>query len=578
MPIFTPQLAGNAGFDLDAFSDLNPSDFPVISDAGSLATNEGWHVEQLGALDMGQRVITTLLGKNTGVPTLAGQLTQQLKFLGVPPAVLSDSPITSEFVGLVARGVGFDEALSKALETISKVGFDALQGAVGAAADIAGSFPIAGWIVDIVRAAVELGLLINDAMSPKDWKALKVARPVYDPGEDYNATGIATRASATRDWTGLFSPAPADYPLATTDPFTFGPVGMTKYPNFAGRKTEGKGEWIFAQWGGTMDGWFFVQPNTSAHWGFVPTWGRHGGRLWRGCLVDKDKKTQLVGDMIPTAQSSGLAMWRAVQNPYAPQIFFVDARALGNRWLNYLVRLRQALHMSHEKAAFQALKDLKGEVYGQGTVQHRLWLSLATIDDGNLQKKIDRRRAIVNRLVDVFGWPPWNGSDEEKCVKKYDDIILRSDDEYIERYRLNDATPVVACRELFARQIQATQSVTVLYSRDDDPAFANDPAMRELRRSSISAALVARRKIGLVDRDMIQENLIADQATQLEQSQGTQEAISRAQKSATFEIPAVWTGEGVAPGKWAGIDPVGSGGGGGLLVGGAVLAVLLALR
>jgi len=576
MPILTPQLAGNAGFDLDAFSNLSPSDFPVVSDAGSLSTSEGWHVEQLGALDMGQRVITTLLGKNTGIPTLAGQLTTQLRFLGVPPATLDDSPLVGEFLGKVAAGQGFDGALKATLELVSKVGFDALQGAVGAAANIAGSFPIAGWVVEIVKAAVQLGMVINDALSPKDWKALKVARPVYDPGEDYNATSIATRASATRDWTGLFSPAPADYTLATTGGFTFGPVGMSKYPNFAGRKTEEKGEWIFAQWGGNKDGWFFVQPNTSAHWGFVPTWEGRGGRLWRGCLVDKDKRTELVGNMIPTAQSAGLAMWRAVQNPYAPQIFFVDARAIGNRWLNYLVLLRKALHMSHEKAAFQALKDLKGEVYGEGTVQHRLWLSLATIDDGNLKKKIDRRRAIVNALVPVFGWAPWGGSDEEKCVAKYDDIVLRSSAEYIERYKLNDATPVVAARELFNRQVQATQSVSVLYSREDDPCFANDAAMRELRRASINQALVTRRKIGLVDRDMIQENLIAQQATQLEQAAGTQEAVSRARKSATYEIPAVWTGAEAAPAKWTGQDP-GAGGGGGLILGvaGLGLAALL---
>lgn len=574
MPILTPPLADRAGFDLDAFSQLSPADFPVVSDAGALATSEGWHVEQLGALDMGQRVITTLLGKNSGIPTLAGQLTSQLRFLAVRPAVLSDSPIVGDFLGALAQGRTFDQALERTLEVVSKVGFDALQGAVGSAANVAGSFPIAGWVVAIVKAAVELGLMISDALSPKDWKALKVARPVYDPGEDYNATAIATRASATRDWTGLFSPAPVDYPLATPG-FTFGPTGTTTYPNFAARRTEEKGEWIFAQWGGNKDGWFFVQPNTSAHWGFVPTWEGRGGRIWRGILVDKDRRTELVGNMIPTAQAAGLAMWRAVQNPYAPQVFFVDARAIGERWLNYLVRLRQAIHMSHKQSAFKALKDLRGsEFFGEGTVQDRLWLSLSTIDDGNLQKKIERRRAIVNALVPVFGWAPWQ-SDEDKCVVKYDDIVLRSRDFYVERFRLNDAAPVVAARELFQRQIQATQSVTVLYSREDDPCFANDAAMRELRRRSIGAALVARRKVGLVDRDMIQENLIAQQATQLEQGAGTQEAISRAQKSATFEIPAVWTGEAAAPGRWAGADPGQSGGGGGLVLGAALLAGLL---
>lgn len=579
MPIWTPQLAASEGLNLNAFASLSDVAFPRIPDAGAVSTSPNWGLQQIAAIDGTQRLYTSILGKSAGIPVYAGQATEQFRFLKSIPA---KDPL-SEIAQVFSSGFRGDvpPAAEAALALINKLGFDALQGAVGVAKTLVDGIPIVGLIADLIQSLIQGGLLAAAQLRPKDWKALKIPRPIYDPDNDANATEVAVLAAGTRDWTGLFSPAPETETLFNK--FTIGSLGATNYPNFAGVRTEKKGEWLFAQLStGSTTSDRLILPSFPAHWGFVPPYGNFGGRLWRGVLIDKpdSRRTSLVGDVLPTAQSTGLALWQAVLNPTAPQIFFVDAVRLQKEWLNYLVLLRRGLHWSHRKDEFQDLKRIEGEkgnIYGQGTVQKRMWLNLAWIDKGDLEKKIRLREEICNAMQLVFGWKPWQ-SDEDDLVRKIDDSYDMSDQEYIERFGLDQATPVQAAVDLYNRQVQACQSATVLYSRPDDSAFTNAPRLRAYRNQSFQRALQSPDARGFVDDDMM-DPVFAYQATQLVKPGTITPAtkITPAIKSATYKIDPIWLGDGPVPAKWAGGSrttqlPITGGAGGG----GAGAVILLA--
>lgn len=555
MPLLTPQLAAQNGVDLDAFASFKDIPFPRTSDAGAASSNPTWGLDQLAALDGVQRHYTQILGMEHGIPLLAGQATAQLNFLSSIPLDDARSEGLRVFAEYFPQGI--QVALEKTIDLALGLALDALQGAVGAALDVVGSFPIAGWIAQFVAALVRGVLMAADALKGGNWTALKVDRPVYDPDQDANDCRLASLAVSSRDWTGLFSPGPVDLGLATN--FTMGSLGVTDYPTFAGRKTPAKGEWVFAQFGTD----FRIMPNTRDHFGFVPTWDGYGGRLWRGALVDKERVksafsggVELVGAQRPTAESMLLQLWRAVQNPYGPQIFYVDARALELRWRNYLVQLRKGLHVSHERSRFRDLKDLdEKSTYGEGVAQKRMWLSFASIDDGDLEKKKKLRKAVCNALVPVFGWAPWQDG-EDKEVGEFSDVNARSDAQYLERYGIENSAPVQACRALQYRQIAAAKSVTALYSLPDDPAMVTNGAIRSWRDRAINYAMAHPGERAKADHDMIPSEVWQQAAGQLWTTKpGAPSPVSDSTKSQLFKPATIWLGGDTPPATWPGFDP-----------------------
>lgn len=560
MPKFNKKLPGgetiaqSEGINLDAFASLNDVSFPRVPDAGAVSTSPNWGLQQLAAIDGTQRLYTSVLGKSAGIPFYSGQAASQFRFLQSIPAADPLSQISQAFAQDFKGHPA--ESVRNALALVNSLGFDALQGAVGIAKDLVDGVPIINLVADLIQSLVQGGMLAAAQMRPTSWKTLKIPRPVYDPDNDANATEVAMLASGTRDWTSLFSPA--DESQGLYENFTIGTLGATNYPNFSGVRTEKKGEWLYAQLStGNTNSDRLILPSFPQHWGFVPPHNNKGGRLWRGVLIDKrdKKRTSMVGDVLPTAQATGNALWQAVLNPVAPQIFFVDAVQLQKEWLNYLVLLRRGLHWSHRKDEFQDLKRIQGErgnIYGEGTAQKRMWLSLAEIDDGDLEKKISLRREICAEMQAVFGWKPWQPG-EDDLVRRIDDSYKVSDQEYIERFGLEQSVPVQAAVDLYNRQLDACQSATVLYSRGDDPAFRSAPSLRNFRNRSFQRALQAPNARGMVDDDML-DPVFAYQATQLVKPGTITPAtnITPAIKSATFKPAAIWLGDGPAPAKWSG--------------------------
>lgn len=568
MPKFDASFQSQNGLDLRDFDRFSRDWFPTMpTGAGVLTTTEVWPFQELAAVDAAQRALTTSLGLSSGIPFLAGQAAAQTNFLGASPALQASSAIARTFEDALRGGLDPRQSFEAALGVINELGFDALQGAVGAAQGITGAIGMVPFVGAFFSLGQLYGELLWQTFKPKDAKALRVSTPAYDPDNDFNAAAIAHGAASGRDWTSVFSPAPADLPLETGG-FTFtGIAGTTRAPHFAGRRTEQDGLWLYSQMGGSFGTSIRVLPGTAEHWGFVPLWGEGasnggprpdarpgGGVLWRGVLIDRKRNyaPTLVGDSLPTSQAMGLSMWRAVNNPYGPQIFFVDAVELGRQWLNYLVQLRRGLHYSHTKDAYQRLKDISGStIDGGGAMQARLWLSFSKVEGGDLYKQREIRRAACNALVPVFGWPEWQ-ADEDEMVRKLEDVEAISDAEYIDKFDLNNAAPVVACRELFKRQTEATQAVTVLYSREDDPAFRSHAPLRRLRDRCVQKAVNIPQIRGAADSDMVDPALIKQAGQQLWNPSSPVAAFDPARKSQTYLIKDVWVGDAPPPGIWAG--------------------------
>ena len=555
MPILTPQIAAENGITLADFGKFDAISWPFDVDAGAASSNPTWGFDQITAIDAMQRHATQVIGQTHGIPLISGQAAAQFSFLSSDPVGAVTSAALKRFAELLPSG--FVDALDAALDLALGLAFDAIQGAVGASLQIVGAIPIAGWISKVVFALIEGAIALSQALQGGHWTALEVSRPVYDPAQDASDTRVATLTAASRDWTGLFSPG--DSGLGLSANLTMGSLGVTNYPTFAGRKTPAPGEWYFAQFG--VD--FLVQPTTFDHFGFVPPWNGDGGRLWRGVLVDKNRVrkfrssaagTELVGDMRPTAQAALLSLWGAVQNPYAPQVWFVDARRLEVEWRNYLIQLRKGLHVSHLKAAKKGLEDKDPDrTYGEGVAQKRMWLTFAELSRGDLEKKKNLRRAVCNALVPVFGWRPWQAG-EDSQVGEFSDVAARSADQYADLYGIDQSAPIQACRALHARQLAAAWTVGALYSMPDDPAIASDQAMRSRRNRAINYAMSNPNALALADRDMIPDEVWKQAAGQFWQP-GSGPAGNRAIVSQTFRIADVWTGDGPPPSAWPGKPP-----------------------
>jgi len=619
VPKFDASFQSQNGLDLRDFDRFSRDWFPTVpAGGGSLTVTRDWPVQQLEALDAVQRALTVGLGTAHGIPFIAGQAAAQTNFLSSIPALSSQSPILQDFSRLMQAGRDPAAAIESALSIINELGIDALQGAVAAAETVAGvvqAVPLIGAYVALAR---QYGQIYYQAFKQVDAKAVRAARPAYDPEVDFGTCSILRNTAVTRDWTSVFSPAPADMPLASGSAprSDYGAESFQRTaPHFAGRRVfDADSERLFAQWGGTGPA-LEVRPGDSGHMGFVPLWGAGsgnggsgprpnarpgGGVMWRGVILNKRTTgaidPTLVGDSLPTAQAMGLSMWRAVNNPYAPQIFFVDAVELGRRWLNYLVQLRKGLHLSHQRDAFQFLKDWRDHMSPFGDEDRfaaRLWLSFSKVEGGDLYKQRDWRRAACDALVPVFGWAPWQGDAEDAMVRKYEDVEAISDAEYIDKFDLNNAAPVVACRELFKRQTEATQAVTVLYSREDDPAFRSHAPLRRLRDRCVQKAVNIPQIRGAADTDMVDPALIKQAGQQLWNPSSPVAAFDPARKSQTYLIKDVWVGDVPPPGIWAGklnltslpamkkLDlgtPGGGGGAGILLLGLSAAGVFIAAR
>lgn len=579
MPILTDEIAAKNGIKLDAFDRFDSIPFPFDVDAGAATSNPTWGLDQITSIDALQRHSTQIMGQVHGIPLIDGQAATLFGFLSSEPAGSITSPALERFAALLPGG--FEQALDAALDLALGLALDAIQGAVGASLEIVGSIPIAGWIAKVIALLVKGAIALAEALQGGHWTTLEVPRPVYDPDQDASDSRVAMLVSQSRDWTGLFSPGPPT--LGLSSGLTMGSTGTTDYPTFAGRKTPEKREWFFAQFGSD----FMVQPSEFAHFGFVPPWAGKGGRLWRGVLVDKDridkksrtsaKGTELVGDMRPTAQAGILSLWGALQNPYGPQIWYVDARRLEIEWRHYLVQVRKGLHVSHLKSAKKGLEDKDpDQTYGEGVAQKRMWLTFADLEKGEIEKKKNLRRAVVNALVPVFGWKPWQ-ADEDAQVGEFSDVRSRSADQYVDLYGIDESAPVKACRALHARQLAAAYTVGALYSLPDDPAMNTDPAMLSRRNRALNYAIANPNARDLADRDMIPDQVWKQAAGQLWQTGPGAPQPNRAVVSQTYRIADIWTGDGPPPSTWPGKPakglppgPARSSGGGG---GGALVAV-----
>lgn len=588
MPKLTPQIQSKYGLDLKAFDKFDRSWFPT-GGSGVLTTEQVWPRQQLIALDSTQRALTTSLGISTGIPFFAGQFKAQGDYLSSIPALQASSPISRKLAELAQKPA--EEAIEAALSLVNELGFSALQGAIAAAEQLTGvveAIPLIGFFVKLGRV---FGEIYHDALKPRSAKTIRVGVPAYDPDNDYDASSVFHQAAGTRDWTGLFSPAESNIQLASEDaPRIFTSRGFSKIaPHFAGRRSRQDGLWVFGEWteAGPPVGLndappMNLRPSRPSHFGFIPLWDGYGGQLWRGVMIDKKRRKEvtLVGDQLPTAQSMGLAMWRAAFNPTAPQIFFVNAVRLQQEWLNYLVQLRRGLHLTTQEQAIKFLRDWKDGVDTDqaGRTAARLWLSFVELEDNwaqDLSKKLDLRKRICNKMALVFGWSEW-GREDDRMVGQYDKIMEVSDEDYATIFRIRQAGPVRGCVELYNRQIQACQSATVLYSRGDDPAFLNAPQLRNYRNRAFAAALQAPSKRAAVDEDMLEPAFayqIEQQAKTLVkpgQPVLTSLTLTPEMRSASFVPEGIWLGEGKAPAQWAGRDTTttlkvqGSGASGGL--------------
>lgn len=563
MPKFTASFASQNGFDLDDFSGFSRDWFPEIGDPQNpLVTTNTWSQQQLFALDASQRAITTALGQSSGIPFLSDQAAAQVGFLKSVPAIDKAGEIWGKFQTLSQAGAQPEAAIEAALSLINEFGFEALQGAILEGAELAaGVVEVVPIIGAFVKMGISFGKTYYQAFKSIDTRPTRVPLPAYEPEADYVASDIIHTASTGRKWTGVFSPAHWRIPLADSaaPQIVAGKGFASKAPHFAGRRTEQDREYIFSQWGGgnvtaPKHTQLEILPNSAEHFGFVPLSKGEGGVLWRGILIDKlSKETALVGDRLPTAQSMGLALWRSVFNPYAPQIFFVDAVRLGNEWLNYLVQLRRGLHLSHQQKAAEFLKNWKStdlDVWSKGAAQ--LWLSFSKVEDGDVKKRMDLRRKVCDALKPVFGWRGWT-ADDEAMVGKYSKVMSVSDDDYVTLFGLNNAAPIRACRDLYGRQFQAAQSVTVVYSREDDEAFRNASDLRRLRDQSLNRLVNSPERRSLVDEDMIQPGVFAQAAKNLWQP-GVTPATAPTVKAAIYQPDKIWLGDKAAPGEWAGRD------------------------
>lgn len=571
MPIFDQDFQAEYGLDLSEFDRFDRSWFPS-GGTGPLTAENVWPTQQVQALDATQRALTTNLAMSSGIPFFAGQVRAQGEFLKSIPALRASSPIFNEVSAALRGGVSVERATEAALSIINEFGFSALQGAVEAAEKLAGVVDVVPLIGFFVKLGRTFGGIYYEALKPVGAKTVRVAVPYYDPDADYEASSVFHAAAGSRDWTGLFSPAPENLPLASGDApriFTSSRKFSQTAPHFAGRRTVQDGLWAYSEWAaaGPPQGLnapppMIIRPSQPQHFGFIPLWDGEGGQLWRGVLIDKKKgkEVSLIGDRLPTAQAMGLSMWRAAFNPTAPQIFFVDAVALQQRWLNYLVQLRRGLHLSHESRALKFLRDWKAgiNIDKAGRTAARMWLSFAELEEDRkqtLSKKLDLRKRICDELALVFGWAKWN-RDDDKMVGNYDQIMETSDEDYATMFQIWEAGPVEACVQLYNRQIAACQSATVLYSRTSDPAFKNAPNLRAFRARSFSAAFSAPQKRAQVDDDMLSPEF-ALEATKLKQP-GTITATASLTpqiRSATYKPDAIWLGDVPPPSQWPSKDP-----------------------
>ena len=595
MPKFDAQTAAQVA-DFSRFKNgIEDWMFPADPGTGSLAVAPAPE-EQMFALDNVQRGLAVGIGKVHGIPVIGDIFAEQMKFLRSTPAIEFGSDISRAF-NTALRGdsaEAVEAAITTALNVVNKLGLQALQGITLITEAVTGAFdliPFIGWFVNF---GITAGRLIS-TYGPKepDWKALKMERPIYDARNDRNAGKLINPALQSRNWTTIFSPQAYERQGMTTGGITTGNIGGTTlttiFPQFAGRRTSEKGEWIFAQVG--TDNKIVPPTRTDDEaWGFMPEWDGKGGRLWRGVLW-KDGQTVWLGDRLPTSQSLGMEVWRSMFNPYAPQIFYADAVRLGNEWLSYLVNLRRALHVSHTKEAFQALKSIKNPTWtGDGPLSKRLWLSLSEIDDGNLEKKMQIRKDICNAIARITGWAPWQPG-EDDLVGKLGDVVARSDDFYIDKFKINDAGPVKACRMLYRWQAAAAQSITAVYSEPSDPAFENAPDLRYFREQSIQKIMTVPDRARFIDEDLVPPGGgFASAAKQLWQQQNVSQFYGTATK--VYSIKDLWFGDSAPPSRWpeqsnqtkiapgafrTGTLVSGSGGGsGGLVVAGAAAAAAAA--
>jgi len=187
-------------------------------------------------------------------------------------------------------------------------------------------------------------------------------------------------------------------------------------------------------------------------------------------------------------------------------------------------------------------------------MQARLQLSFSKVEGGDLYKQRELRRAACDALVPLFGWKPWQGSREDAMVEEREKVAARPDAEYMDLAGIAQTGPVEACRALFQRQVQAAQSVSVLYSRPDDPAFRTHKGLRDMRDYSIRQAIGVPRFLGAVDKDMVDPAIITLAAGQLFDINSPTVNFDPARKSETFKIADLWTGGGNAPQHWDGQD------------------------
>jgi len=585
MPKLSTQQLSAEGVEAAPFVGFKGDWFPS-SGSGPLSIQGAWPGQQLAALDSMQRALTIGMFRSTGIPTLASLADSQVDFLGTLPALDPVSPIASALQDAVARGKGPEAAFKIALEVINGLGLEALQGFSQAVNTAVGTVKAVPMIGAIVQLAVSYGQTYYAAFKKVDSGPARAPFPVYDADSDAAACQIFYNATGTRDWTGLFSPADHRIPLASDE----APRNITakswsrEAPHFAGRRLDDSRDYFaYAQWEGTGTSLQFG-PNTQQHFGLVPLWEGYGGRLWRGVIVPPSRNATPVGDALPTAQATGLAMWRTVFNPLAPQVFFVDSVRLGNEYLNYLVQLRRGLHLSHHPKALDFLQAWTGSSKDTASrLAARLWLSFSKVEKGDLKKRKALRRAACDAMAPIFGWKKWSSQDD-KMVANIDKVMGVSDDDYIDLFDLNQAACIRACRGLYHRQREAAQSSTVVYSRIDDPAFTNSSELRYLRGQTMRNLVGASEAISLVDADMMQQTPAGYAATQLSQGgqlQGLPQAAPGI-KARAGQLPDVWVGDGPVPRSWAGQDPGGglktggaSGGGGVVVLGAAAAAAAL---
>ena len=498
---------------------------------------------EIAAMDAAQRVLTTTLGLATGIPVIAEQWNRQRDFLSMIPATEQVSPIISNFDEAWSRyGGRIDDVVDVVYSLANGQGLDALQGAIDLTFDVIGAVPLVGWVGGALNLAISIGRLMDGAFGAGDWSGLKVPDPGYSPDNDFNACQEVQGIFRGRDWTPAFLPQDPEYMDFYTWLVWVPALNnqLAGFPHFRGFRGDPSKEWIYGRWEADLT--LAGSPNG---WGFCPTWGTQGGFLWRGMMGTKQKPMKMIGGMLPTAQALGAQAWNTVRNPFAPQCMFVDARAVYDNWLKFIIHLRRGLHWTHDKDSVQRLKDAGGRditPYGDGFTRDRLMLNMTDIERGNLKKRQSLRAAFCNALAPQLGWPRWSAADEQ-LMGNIDDVMAVSDDEYVERFNLTQCVPLLAANDLYRRQLYAVQTVTGAYLTGSEPAFRASPELVDRWESAVLNLAASPMKMAGVDVSLVVEPTF-------------RQAIANAQMTSMVNPDAVagwaalqdaWTGNGPAP-------------------------------